>query len=51
MKKSRKPNKTSKVRPSADTLAQTGKKTGIELNEQELDKISGGPTGVELKID
>ena len=46
-----KSNKTGKVRKSANTLAETGKKTGIELNEQELDKISGGPTAVELKID
>ena len=51
MKKSGKSNKTSKVRRSADTLAKTGKKTGVELNEQELDKVSGGPTAVELKID
>ena len=51
MRKSSKPNKTSKVRRTADTLAKTRKKTDIELNEQELDKISGGPTAVELKID
>lgn len=51
MKKSGKSNKANKARRSANTLAKTGKKTGIELNEQDLDKVSGGPTAVELKID
>ena len=51
MKKSGKSNKTGKARRSPDTLANTGKKSGVELTEQELDKVSGGPTAVEIKID
>ena len=34
---------------SADGLTKTSKKGSIELTEQDLDKVSGGPTAVELK--
>jgi hypothetical protein len=32
---------------SPDKLVEDGKKAGVELTEQDLDKISGGPTAVE----
>ena len=35
---------------SPDKLVENGKKPGVELTEQDLDKISGGPTAVEYKI-
>lgn len=51
MKKSGRANKAGKSTRNADKLVKTGKKSGVELSEQELDKVAGGPTGVELKID
>jgi hypothetical protein len=35
---------------SPDKLVEDGKKAGVELTEQDLDKISGGPTMTEYKI-
>jgi len=47
--KSTKSTKTTKITSSPDKLVETGKKSGVELSEQELDKIAGGPTAVEMK--
>jgi hypothetical protein len=50
MDKTDKSSKRDKPASSPDTLAETTKKTDVELTEQDLDKISGGPTAVEYKI-
>jgi len=49
MKKSDKSSTSSKPISAPDKLVETGTKSGVELSEQELDKISGGPTAVEKK--
>jgi bacteriocin-like protein len=46
-----KTEKSKKSRISPDALIKPTKKGDIELTEAELDKISGGPTSVGLKID
>ena len=46
-----KTEKSKKSKTSPDALIKPSKKGDIELTEDELDKISGGPTAVELKID
>jgi hypothetical protein len=41
---------SSRDKPSSpDKLVETTKKADVELTEQDLDKISGGPTAVEYK--
>jgi len=42
-------DKSKKPRTSPDALIKPTKKSDIELTEDELDKISGGPTAVEIK--
>ena len=49
MDKTDKPSRRDKPSSSADKLVETTKKTDVELTEQDLDKISGGPTAVEYK--
>ena len=50
MQKNDKSNRTQKADTSSpDELVKDGKKAGIELTEQELDKVSGGPTAVDYK--
>ncbi len=50
LEKNDKPTKTRKPTTSSpDKLVEDGKKIGVELTEQDLDKISGGPTAVEYK--
>ena len=50
MAKSNKSSKSGKPTSSPDKLVKTGKKNSdVELTEQDLDKISGGPTAVEHK--
>ena len=44
-----KSDKSKKPKISADDLIKPTKKSDIELTEGELDKVSGGPTAVELK--
>ena len=51
MQKNDKPSRARKPNTAApDKLVKDGKKAGVELTEQDLDKISGGPTAVEYKI-
>ena len=49
MEKSDKSSKRDKPSSPPDKLVETTKKTDVELTEQDLDKISGGPTAVEYK--
>ena len=50
MQKNDQSNSTRKPEtPSPDQLVKDGKNAGIELTEQDLDKISGGPTMTEHK--
>jgi len=43
-----KTEKSKKSKTSPDALIKPTKKSDIELTETELDKISGGPTAVEI---
>jgi len=50
MEKTDKSSRRDKPSSPPDKLVETIKKTDVELSEQDLDKISGGPTAVEYKI-
>ena len=43
-------DKPKQPKTTSDALIKPTKKRDIELTEDQLDKISGGPTAVEIKI-
>jgi hypothetical protein len=50
MEKTDKSSRRDKPSSSPDKLVETTRKTDVELTEEDLGKISGGPTAVEYKI-
>jgi hypothetical protein len=49
MEKTDKSSRRDRPASRPDELVETTKKRDVELTEQDLDKISGGPTAVEYK--
>ncbi len=47
MEKSSKSKEQNKPAASTDKMPKTGAKTSAEMTDQDLDKVSGGPTAVE----